>query len=117
MKNQFTGEMINQEKTAENFEELMEIAKKNGIEMTTGDAKAYYEKLNKVGELSDDELDNVSGGGCNDNYVSDENSAAFRAAGDNCGICPVCGKGIVTKIEITGHYCQYECKACGTSSF
>ena len=51
MKNQFTGEIINQEKTAENFEELMEIAKKNGIEMTTGDAKAYYEKLNKVGEL------------------------------------------------------------------
>ena len=52
-------------KQAKNPEELMSLAKENGIEMTEESAKAYFEQLNpKTGELSDDELDNVAGGGC-----------------------------------------------------
>ena len=43
----------------------MALAKENGMELTEESAKAYFEQLNpKTGELSDDELNNVAGGGC-----------------------------------------------------
>ena len=55
-------------KQAKNPEELMSLAKENGIEMTEESAKAYFEQLHpKTGELADDELDNVAGGGCQQN--------------------------------------------------
>ncbi len=58
-------ELLAKAKEAKTPEELMSLAKENGIEMTEESAKAYFEQLNpKTGELSDDELDNVAGGGC-----------------------------------------------------
>ena len=58
-------EMIAKAKEAKSVEELIALAKENGVELTEEDAKAYFEQLNaKKGELSDDELDVVSGGGC-----------------------------------------------------
>ena len=68
MDNKFTPELIEKAKEAKNPEELMALAKENGIEMTEESAKAYFEQLHpKTGELSDDELDNVAGGGCQSN--------------------------------------------------
>ena len=46
MENKFTPELIEKAKSAKTPEELLALAKENGI------------------ELSDDELDNVAGGGC-----------------------------------------------------
>ena len=55
-------------KAAKTPEELIEIAKENDVEMTEESAKAYFDLLHpKTGEMSDDELDNVSGGGCRGN--------------------------------------------------
>ena len=52
-------------KEAKTPEELTALAKENSIELTEKEAKAYFEQLHpKTGELSDDELDNVAGGGC-----------------------------------------------------
>ena len=66
MKN-FNAEMIEKAKVAKSVEELLEIAKANNIEMTADEAATYFAQLNpKSGELSDDDLDNVSGGGCSD---------------------------------------------------
>lgn len=45
-------------------EELLTLAKENGKELTKEEAEAYFVQLNKSGELSDEELDNVAGGGC-----------------------------------------------------
>ena len=57
-------------KQAKNPEELMSLAKENGIELTAESAASYFERLNsKTGELSDSELDNVSGG-CGGGYVA-----------------------------------------------
>ena len=51
-------------KAAKTPEELIEIAKENDVEMTEESAKAYFDLLHpKTGEISDDELDNVAGGG------------------------------------------------------
>ena len=58
-------EMIEKAKEAKNAEELLELAKANGVEMTAGEAKTYFAQLNPTsGELSDDDLDAVAGGAC-----------------------------------------------------
>ncbi len=61
----FTPEMIEKARAAKSAEELLALAKENNVEMTEEEAKTYFTQLNPVsGELSDDELDNVAGGGC-----------------------------------------------------
>ena len=64
MKN-LTPEMIEKAKAAKTAEELLAIAKAEGVEMTEAEAAAYFAQLNpKTGELDDDDLDNVAGGSC-----------------------------------------------------
>ena len=61
----FNAEMIQKAKAAKSAEELLELAKASNVEMTADEAATYFAQLNpKSGELDDDELDNVSGGGC-----------------------------------------------------
>ena len=54
-------EIIEKAKVAKTAEELYEIAKANGIEMTADEAKEFFDKF-KLCELDDDLLENVSGG-------------------------------------------------------
>lgn len=61
----FSNELIEKAKQAKSAEELLALAKENKIEMTEEEAGAYYAQLHPTsGEISDDELDNVAGGGC-----------------------------------------------------
>lgn len=88
-------EMIAKAKEAKSVEELMALAKENGIELTEEDAKMYFEQLNaKKGELSDDELDNVSGG------------MRGAAAATPCPKCKTQGR-------YTGSGNEYKCPKCG----
>ena len=66
--------LLEKAKDAKNAEELVAIAKENGIELTAEEAKSYFAKLNsKTGELNDDELDNVAGGRkCGTIYYNDQ---------------------------------------------
>jgi len=65
MENKITPELILKAKEAKNPEELMALAKENGMELTGETAETYFAKLHPAaGELPDDELDNVAGGGC-----------------------------------------------------
>ena len=57
-------ELIKKAKGIKSPEELIKLAKDNNIELTKEEAKEYIASLNKTGELGDDELDSVSGGGC-----------------------------------------------------
>ena len=69
MKN-LNPEMIEKAKVAKTAEELYEIAKANGVEMTEEEAKTYFAQLcPPSGEIDDDDLDNVAGGagGCSNN--------------------------------------------------
>ena len=60
-----TPEMIEKAKAAKSAEELLALAKENGVEMTADEAKSYFAQLNpKSGELDDNDLDNVVGGAC-----------------------------------------------------
>ena len=86
-------EMIAKAKEAKSVEELIALANENGVELNEESAKAYFDRLHpKTGEVSDDELENVSGGGCHN--------------GD--------GRLVVT----TGHRCElYQCRWCGATGF
>ena len=63
------NEMISKGIKAQSVQELKEIAAEQDWDMTDEEATAYFDELQKYetkasGELSDDELDDVSGGGC-----------------------------------------------------
>ena len=60
MKN-LNPEMIEKAKAAKSAEELLELAKANGVEMTEEEANEYYKQITSC-ELDDDLLDGVAGG-------------------------------------------------------
>ena len=112
-------ELIAKAKEAKTPEELMSFAKENGNEMTEESAKAYFDLIHpQSGEVSDDELDNVSGGHCHTNdgrevvtvcdcctaFVCEKCGGEFfeTAVG---GVCKNCGS-----MAICDHckYCTYE---------
>jgi predicted ribosomally synthesized peptide with nif11-like leader len=81
----FNEEMIEKAKAAKSAEELLEIVKANGIELTADEAATYFAQLNpKSGELDDDALDCVAGG---------------------------CGASVGTRVEITS---SHSCPNCGS---
>ena len=85
MENNFTLELIEQARQAKSPEALLTLAEANGMTLTQDEARDYFAQLhepcNQSGELSDEELNNVAGGGCHykdgrlivtiDHYCSD----------------------------------------------
>ena len=59
-----TAEQLMKARSAKSAEELMELAKADGIEVTEEQAMEQFAMLHSEGELADEELDNVAGGGC-----------------------------------------------------
>ena len=114
MKN-LTSEMIDKAKTAKSAEELLELAKQDGVEMTADEAATYFAQLNpKSGELDDDDLDAVAGGACAD---SNDNDNPAVSVGDTVQItsgetCSYCGNniGIFSKKHRRGYFIK--CKEC-----
>lgn len=58
----FSKELIEKAKRAKSVAELLEMAKAEHIELTEEQSAKAFAELNKTGELSDEELDNVAGG-------------------------------------------------------
>ena len=102
----FNQEMIEKAKAAKTAEELLEIAKAGGVEMTADEAKTYFAQLNpKSGELDDDELDNVAGGGCG--YAKDGRKIVEAKARCHTGFS--CKNGCGHNVN----YSTYKCNVCG----
>ena len=116
MKN-FTPEMIEKAKVAKSAEELLELAKAGGMEMTADEAATYFAQLNpKSGELSDDDLDAVAGGACDINIVTIEDKANANAAGMACPKCSTVGDW--ERIGTGLHSEQsYRCRTCGQEMY
>ncbi len=89
MDNIFTPEQLQLANGAGSPEELLSLAKEHDIELTPEQAEQYFEKLNKQGELEDDELESVAGGGCKPSRPEDAVDDY-----DTCGLwsCEFCGK-------------------------
>ena len=61
----FNEELLEKAKQTKSVEELLALAKENGMEMTEEQANAYFSQLHPTsGEIADEELENVAGGGC-----------------------------------------------------
>lgn len=59
-------ELLNKAKEAENVEALLLLAEENNIEMEKEEAERIFSRLHSEGEMSEDDLESVSGGGCSD---------------------------------------------------
>ena len=95
-------ELIIKAKAAKSVEQLLELAKASNVELSEEQAKEYFAKLNPTkGELSDDELDDVSGGGCGESKTK---------------YCPNCNSELRMISEGTGNFSMkfyYLCDSCG----
>jgi len=56
-------ELILKAKEAKTVEEILTIAKENGLDVGIEEAEMYLKMNRESGELSDEDLDNVTGGG------------------------------------------------------
>lgn len=102
MKNDLTPELMEKAKAAKSAEELLSLAKENGIELAAEQANAYFERINASGELNDEELENVAGGGCDKNY----DPAVVIANRCNDWECILCGGRITPGTTVNGdHNC------------
>ncbi len=82
-------ELLKKARGASSPEELLKLAKENGMEeFTEESAKAYFETLHRSGELSDDELENAAGG------------------------CSSGGRKVVTLGNVCSNYDFWRCKHC-----
>ena len=70
-------ELLEKAKAATSAEELLELAKAENIELSAEQAAKAFAELNKTGELSDEELDNVSGG-CGRDYEPSGETPKFH---------------------------------------
>ncbi|MEG0962217.1 MAG: hypothetical protein RSF88_05075 [Lachnospiraceae bacterium] len=78
-------ELLNEAKKAKSLEELTQMAADVGNPLTEEEAKFYFSLVNqKEGDLSLEELDTVTGGGCED---SDASPSFARCKNWHCFLC------------------------------
>lgn len=58
----FSNELMEKAKNASSAEELIEMAKELGVELSNADAESFFRFLKSGGPLSDEELESVTGG-------------------------------------------------------
>ena len=93
----FSNEMIEKAKTAKSAEELLEMAKAENIELSAEQAAKAFAELNKTGELSDEELDNVSGG-CGRDYEPSGETPKFHVGDRLAMVHPVIGRSVAVRV-------------------
>ena len=92
-----TKELLEKAKTAKSAEELLEMAKAENIELNAEEAAQALAKMNKNGELSDEELDNVSGG-CGRDYEPSGETPKFHVGDRLAMVHPVIGRSIAVRV-------------------
>jgi hypothetical protein len=103
--NHFTPEVIAKAKATRSAEELLEIAKANGVELTAEEAKTYFEQLHVNSAVSDDDLDTVAGGACGTDGEAEEETAEETAEEERQAlpagkrICPACKTSVPMNIR------------------
>ena len=99
----FTTEQLAKAKQAKSADELLVLAKESGIELTEMEAKKYCSILNTLGELHDDELENVAGG-CGE----PEKPIYTAMICDNCGCNTFWRGNYVNGIMYKCNMCEHE---------
>ncbi len=107
MENKILPEFISKAKQAKTPEELIDIAKVNNIELSSEEAQTCFNKLNKSGELTEDELSDVTGGGCGDKRKVVTSSGWCKHY-----VCNICGRHPKVN-ERKCHKCGTPTRCCG----
>ena len=76
-----TSEMKSVAMQAKSVDELLKLAEEYGYEISKEEAEEIYAELNEEGELSDEELENVTGGSC---YSKDNHGLLIVTLGNTC---------------------------------
>ena len=95
-------DLIQKAKNASSPADIIKLAEENGVEISEESANAYFVQIHKNGELADDELADVSGGGC-------YHDGKLVVSALNCcddWICHKCGSNQHNVIH--GHRCDRE---------
>ena len=108
-------ELLEKAKTAKKAEELIEMAKEENIELTVEQAAKAFAELHKAGELSDEELDNVSGG-CSPSappkyHVGDYVKYYYQYEFTWTYECTATGTSIIEDIKADGSTWMYKLEA------
>ena len=108
-------ELLEKAKTAKQAEELIEMAKEENIELTVEQAAKAFAELHKAGELSDEELDNVSGG-CSPSappkyHVGDYVKYYYQYEFTWTYECTATGTSIIEDIKADGSTWMYKLEA------
>ena len=108
-------ELLEKAKTAKSAEELIEMAKEENIELTVEQAAKAFAELHKAGELSDEELDNVSGG-CSPSappkyHVGDYVKYYYQYEFTWTYECTATGTSIIEDIKADGSTWMYKLEA------
>ena len=82
-----TAEQIVKMKEAKTAEELIALAKAEGVETSEEEIRARFAEMHKAGEIADEELDNVAGG-CGTPSRPPKHEMALDD--DGRVICPFC---------------------------
>ena len=123
----FSAEQIAKAQHAKSVEELLALAKEEKIALTPEEAQMYFAQLvAPSGELDDDELDAVSGGGCGGSSASEEpadygfpNGQHVYSPNDICSKCSEsgfynpCRNFSLEWMDYPGGNYQLRCKICG----
>ena len=97
------AELLKKAAKAASPEELLALAKEDGLDLPREEVEKLYAKLHKSGELSDEELDNVSGGGCGDS------GGGVRYMDHQC---PRCHRAMIKVCDTKTQTVRYYCKRC-----
>lgn len=81
-------ELLRKAKEAESVDALLSLAKENKIELSKEKAEKIFPRLHNDGELGEDELSSVSGGGCSELSVPKYAIGHYvKRKGDLSGAC------------------------------
>ena len=104
--------LLDEAMKAGSAKELREMAKTRGIELTEAEAENYYCRMHRLGELSDDELSDVAGGGC---HQKDGRLVVSYFHSCDQFVCKSCGRsgkhthhvGNIVTIDPSCELCKY----------
>lgn len=112
----FPPELIEEAKAVKTAEELLALAKLHHIEITIEEANTYFAQLVPVfGELSDDDLDNVAGGGCSEQSVEYPAIPAYATNMRYKSRCLGCGCGNGLVLSTDENAWKVICNDCSTT--
>ncbi len=110
----YTPYLASKAKEAESVEDLLKMAEEEKIVLEKEEAERIYNEFHTSGELSDDEINSVTGGGCND--PKEPSFAGIWATGyELSSSCPVCHNNCWVETGFIGNGPRnYSCNVCYT---